>query len=745
MMTDARLMAVVESGPAVPPLNYKRAVIKAAPHEFTVEVLNPTKQGNHFSYGVKVCPVVRSRGSSDSRSTSSYSEYEIWRRWEDCLDFQETLEDEYSDMSRQKVKVLKRGAAGKKRNGESDSFYNVRNAAASFESLPEGPDPREVAIDVHKFIPPLTRKASLFRVGRSTVKQRGDEFAAMIQALFNSSEEAPVLLRDLRNCSAVRDFFAVWRRDVDLLKKSGKDVSRLRHSNSNQSMSSLSNFSFMTSSTTPSSPASTRFPRTTSPAALLRHSMFSRTVTDLTEESTSSSPASAPPGSRRFVPETPAAPTYSSTSHERGLMGASPSGSIVFTDELLLQDEPPRAVHSAPHNRTFSHGAATQSPRQLASAADWHESSQPSSIRLPNAIPEDGLNQLPQPQRRPRSNSATTPGYRKARIFVPAPSSALGIAEHPPPDLGVEDDLSSGTSSMSMNPFSVTSSISPYTQGSKRSSSYDSEFSYDSESGIDTDVTLPNSPVIPHTPLSEIAEAHDFEPGHHSRASASSFASFRTQASADGVLPPHLHPFLNSPHDTRVSCLTLPLNARDQSPIEPGYDGADLLDAYFTDLAEGARFSMETLDKELPRIFSHKAKHSISSISSVNSASSTGDPQAPWSPRDDAFVLKAVYHECVIVFRAERTMSLTNVRQRIKERFSLHECIPLDDGFVLGYLPPKITTNGVGRRGRSNSISSLASDLSHLRLLQTEVDWQGAMVVSNGKLTLRVLDPEPQI
>jgi hypothetical protein len=518
-------------------------------------------------------------------------------------------------MSRQKVKVLKRGAAGKKRNCESDSFYNVRNAAASFESLPEGPDPREVALDVHKFIPPLTRKASLFRVGRSTVKQRGDEFAAMIQALFNSLEDAPVLLRDLRNCSAVREFFAVWRRDADLLKKSGKDVSRLRHSN--HSMSSLSNFSFMTSSTTPSSPASPGFPRTTSPAALLRHSMFSRTVMDFTEESMKSSPASAPASSRHFVPETPATPTYSSASHERNLMGASQtsSGTIVFTDELLLQDQVPRAVHSAPHNRTFSHGIAIQSPRQFAAAADWHEPSQPSGTRLPDPNPEDGLNQLPQTQRRPRSNSATTPGYRKARIFVPAPSSALGIAEHSLPESDVGEfpnisacsplptqparsvayvskfspqspshshSLSSMPSSMSMNRFSAASSMSSYTQASKRSSSHDSEFSYHSESGIDPDVTFPNSPVIPHTPLSEIAEAHDFEPGHQSRASASSFASFRTQASADGVLPPHLHPFLNSPHDTRISCLTLPLNARDQSPIEPESDGADLLDAYFT-------------------------------------------------------------------------------------------------------------------------------------------------------------------
>lgn len=110
-----------------------------------------------------------------------------------------------------------------------------------------------------------------------------------------------------------------------------------------------------------------------------------------------------------------------------------------------------------------------------------------------------------------------------------------------------------------------------------------------------------------------------------------------------------------------------------------------------------------------------------------------------WSPRDDALVIKAIYNECVIVFRAERKMSLTIIRERIKDRFALHECVPLDDGFVLGYLPSRTTND---RIGRSNSVNSIAPDTSRLRLLRTETDWQTAMVTSNGKITLRVLDPE---
>ena len=163
------------------------------------------------------------------------------------------------------------------------------------------------------------------------------------------------------------------------------------------------------------------------------------------------------------------------------------------------------------------------------------------------------------------------------------------------------------------------------------------------------------------------------------------------------------------------------------------------------DLPEGARFSMENLDKELP---GHKGKHSISSISSagsVNSTDSAGDSQAARSPRSDAFVVKAVYKEYVIVFRAKRTMCLTTIRERIKERFALHESVPLDKDFLLGYIPPRATTNGAVQRGRSDSVNSTASDLSHLRMLQTEINWQAAMDISNGKLTLRILDPQSRL
>lgn len=548
-------------------------------------------------------------------------------------------------MSRQKVKVLKRAATAKKKNDNSAGPYNLRNAAASFESLPDGPDPREVQVDVHKLIPQLTRKGALFRVGRSTVKQRGDEFAAMIRALFNASPDAPVLLQVLRDCSSVRDFFAIWRRDHDFAKKSGKSVSRLRHSN--HSMSSLSNFSFANSSP-PSSPGYSPAPSMISPASRSRHSMFSRGCPDRLEDDMPPAPVSAPPGNQGFIPNAPPALARSRTFQERRpvvAIGAS-SGSIMFTDELLLADEPSTAIQSTSRHRPFSDRPQPQQIPYHYPRGDEPQTSHSSSTQPPYPIPEEELRQLPRPQPRPRSNSATTPGYRNARIFVTAPSSTLGIEEqslpharpsspsptplpryaaYVSPSSSQPSSLASSvtcapTSSISTNRLSFASSHSSYTQASKRSSGHDSDLSHISDP---LDGILSITPAIPHTPLSEIAEGQCFEPGHHSRDSASSFASLRTEASADGVLPRHLRPHVNSPRDVGPQ-----FDRRNHSPIEESISegGEDLIDAYFT-----GKFGTRSLNNLKviqtaiirPRRWGHI----------LNGNAGQGAPSFPWSQR----------------------------------------------------------------------------------------------------------------
>lgn len=171
-----------DQGP-ISPESWKRAVYRSAPQYFCVGVLPPEKQGGSYSYGLRICPIKDDNASISTRSTSSkgsHLEYDIWRKWEDCLMFQDSLEAEYSLMAREKITRL---AAGK--GVKRDGMYIQSDQAASFDSLPPGPDPQSVARDIHKFIPKLTKKGTLFRASQATVDQRFAEFSAMIHAFFS--------------------------------------------------------------------------------------------------------------------------------------------------------------------------------------------------------------------------------------------------------------------------------------------------------------------------------------------------------------------------------------------------------------------------------------------------------------------------------------------------------------------------------------------------------------------------------
>ncbi|KAI0719415.1 hypothetical protein C8T65DRAFT_736741 [Cerioporus squamosus] len=211
------------------PANYKRAVCRPPPKEFGVEVLPPTKFGSGHCYGLRIIPFLTDdQDNRSSRSSSSHHEYEVWRRWEDCVWFQEILETEYALMARQKRARLAAGK-GVKKNG----VYIQSDQAASFESLPPGPDANSVAKDIHEIIPRLNKKATLFRASQATIEQRGREFEALILALFQ--DDVPMLVKELRETRLVRDFFGYWRRDLDHDRKrqslsGGKQTASARHS-----------------------------------------------------------------------------------------------------------------------------------------------------------------------------------------------------------------------------------------------------------------------------------------------------------------------------------------------------------------------------------------------------------------------------------------------------------------------------------------------------------------------------------
>lgn len=184
--------------------------------------------GSGYCYGMRISSAhPEDTDGYSTQSGSSHHEYDVWRRWEDCLWFQEILESEYALMARQKRARLVAGK-GVKKNG----VYIQSDHAASFESLPPGPDANTIAKDIHALIPRLSKKGTLFRASQATVEQRGREFEALISALFQ--EDVPMLVKELRETRLVRDFFGYWRRDLDHDRKrqslAGKDGPNARHS-----------------------------------------------------------------------------------------------------------------------------------------------------------------------------------------------------------------------------------------------------------------------------------------------------------------------------------------------------------------------------------------------------------------------------------------------------------------------------------------------------------------------------------
>ena len=71
-------------------------------------------------------------------------------------------------------------------------------------SLPPSPDPHSIAQDIHNHAPKLTRKPTISRASQ-----------AMINALFD--DDVPTL-------NTFTDLFGFWRRDYDLARKLGKEL-----------------------------------------------------------------------------------------------------------------------------------------------------------------------------------------------------------------------------------------------------------------------------------------------------------------------------------------------------------------------------------------------------------------------------------------------------------------------------------------------------------------------------------------
>ncbi|QRV74840.1 hypothetical protein RhiJN_02855 [Ceratobasidium sp. AG-Ba] len=202
---------------------YRRGVLIHCPPEYSVDIVPPIKEGSSWHYGLRVKPLANLSSSPlgnpavDAKGRRIRG-YEIHRKWEDCLDLQRVLEKEYAAASK-----ARKSNAGKK----GPSLYTHPQRAASFDSLPTGPDPKSIPTDIHAFLPKLAAKSSLFRgaSGSALVQQRSEEFNEFISALF--APGVPILIDQVRQVPAVREWFGFWRRDRDAMRRRDADRASL--------------------------------------------------------------------------------------------------------------------------------------------------------------------------------------------------------------------------------------------------------------------------------------------------------------------------------------------------------------------------------------------------------------------------------------------------------------------------------------------------------------------------------------
>ncbi|EPQ52783.1 hypothetical protein GLOTRDRAFT_140408 [Gloeophyllum trabeum ATCC 11539] len=755
-------------------------------------MLSPAKQGSSFSYGMRVCPMGEGEDVHSMRSDSSRAEYEIWRRWEDCLWFQDTLELEYATLSREKRHRLQAGK-GIKKNG----IY-IHDAAASFESLPPGPDPNSIAKDIHEHIPKLTKKGTLFRTSQATVEQRNKEFTALIDALF--SEDMPTLIKDLRESREVRDFFGYWRRDRDLARKAKDAVGkspRTSVATSGLSMyfsaSTLSlQFPPLVSVDVPASPPA---PRSVAKSASVPTAgpSAARGRSILQKPDASSSRHGSAAVSFSLSNKSSSSEDFSSGSSSHGshpsrsqrnsefdiqevpvtfLGGSAPSSA-------LLPDEPAK-LHALPEEPEFHEALRTMT---ISNPSDV---SVPARRRARTMSSHDRINRqcivFASPPQSPASTSMSQiserPSMESTRSSVSPSMIELSESIMADNRFGDIDSSSSWRSSDAFSsPSSRRSSWRTSVSDMPPRPSSSQESYYTRASCVDLDLPFTRAPIMLHTPL---------DSSYRSRASVASMASILTESSADAIIP---RTVLSPPTASAASLRrSLSVGSRRQahfsypsSVIEEGQrtwedgEGDDLLESYL--YGSSLSDSEQPPSPTFPEAASGPSTPGPSTPGGATPLPTTpgrtqinmnlshpeyfpkpfqnrppGQFHIPWSPKateedagnpaESSFAVKAVHGDTIIAFRTSRMTSLVQIRKKLVEKFSSQEENPLANTFALGYLPPPGQRGkAAGGRPRSSSVSSVGVfDTSKLRYISSQESWDEAIATCGGKLTLRIID-----
>ncbi|KAF8135092.1 hypothetical protein EV363DRAFT_852322 [Boletus edulis] len=685
---------------------WKRAVYKRPPKFFHVTLLPPEKHGSGYSFGFRIRPIKDDNASIMTHTSSSggsitSNEYDIWRKWEDCLYFQDGLEVEYARAAREKRSRLAAGK-GVKKNG----VYVHSDQAASWESLPFGPDPNDVARDIHQYIPKLSKKGTLFRASQETINQRYEEIQKMMHALLQ--DDLPTLIREIKNTLTFSDFFGIWRRDIDLARKAASSKKPVTTDRARPSLSPSIISAFPVSpsshSAKPLSPAKGKEPeKARVPFGTYAHSDASSSedcvypsrpsrLVDRKQEvrSTRSRGSSSDSHSSSSLPSTPVTIPRQLPPNSRQPVIASQEVSLRFehNPHVLVGERRSSCLESLPEGRELSSS--------------------------PKSDPEKVLS-------RNRSESTASRMNRSARIYVHSLSDSPQSSAPP-----------SEPSARSLSRYPRTSSA------TLRATAYLDE--------LGVDYCLPSP-----TP----------EPRCRSRASVSSMASLVTNASVDAVIPRNERP---SRSLTNYAQRSLSHSEESWDRHEPCWeddseDQGDILDAYFCDLIRPCAptpdgFPETPAPDEMVYRVSQAPSSSTATFSSFSrfsdrrSSLTTSISSGSTSSSRNSMTLsiKAIHEDNIVMLRLPRYTAFDDLRRNIYDKFMQTDNATICDSFAIALLaqaPAPTENSRVGSvRPRAGSLSSLRSAHAKgaaLHFISSQDDWDDAIATYSGKMLLRII------
>ncbi|PFH53157.1 hypothetical protein AMATHDRAFT_45775 [Amanita thiersii Skay4041] len=659
---------------------------------------------------MRICAIRRGDRSSIS-SRHSLSEYDIWRRWEDCLWFQDCLEQEYSRLAREKKQRLTKGK-GVKKNG----LY-LQDRASSWESLPPGPDPNSVAQDIHEYVPRLTKKGTVFRASQATINQRNQELKALVEALFK--DDLPTLLQEIRASSVVTDFFGYWRRDFDLYEAAHKSKPRSSISGSILSSPSSSNHSLTYSDLSP--PRNSRLraftasdlPRIGSPDTLKSRFWPSKQSQDF-------SPSTSSLG--HIASRTRA---LSSASSDSSSLGSDRSSEIQTLSNIptiagdvpvTFGHDPQRQIEHNVRDRPHSMLEVLPEDREMKVKAEPLAFMASMAVKQRRKSTVTNLQNL-QPNRRAQYFGHMSPPR--------SPTSELT----PVPEQGQEDERASPVpvrdSWMSVN------SVATYLE--------------------DLKFTLPNEPACRNSVATVMTT--DSADAIIKRPVSFASSSLRTPTNAFFRVHPNSNPRSRLSEAVTLSDFEIDFNDDERqaegSEVGSLFGGEDreafprpvtMYDPAVEQRPEAPLSCRDTPSPEakdrLPSCFTPLPPSPTTSIMSVSSA---GASAVSSIMPDGVISIKAALNQSIILLRVQRDTRFEELRQRLYEKFVGQERVPLSKSFAVAVVRPARPAPGA-RRMRSGSLTSIG-DRTDMVFIGSEADWERIVASHDGgKLTLRVLD-----